>query len=84
MQIDHIEPFKQGGKCEFGNLIASCRSCNHRKHTLSIEDFRTEIEKSLIRLERDYPTFRMARRFGLVVVNPEPVKFYFETLEELL
>lgn len=82
MQVDHIAPLYNGGADELSNMFPACRSCNHRKHTLSVESFRQEIEKAPERLMRDSPTYRNAVRFGLVV-HPETPKvvFYFEKVE---
>ncbi len=92
MQVDHIEPhwhtlseeqaLKAGikkGSHELENLNPSCARCNKWKSTFDLESFRKVVETSLDRLERDTPNFRLARDFGLVKINKQPVKFYFET-----
>jgi uncharacterized protein (TIGR02646 family) len=85
MQVDHIAPryHKQGnkegkGSNDISNLNPSCARCNKWKSTWSIEEFRDVIQKSLDRLDRDTPNFRLAKDYGLVVVASKKVKFYFE------
>jgi hypothetical protein len=36
--IDHIRPYKLGGKSSFDNCVASCLKCNSRKSHLTIEE----------------------------------------------
>ena len=95
MQVDHIKPVfhnwsysdierwakEHAGDDDFENLNPSCRACNFRKGSLSLEGFRESLEHQLVCLERDF-TYRMAKRYGLVEEHPHEVKFYFETLNE--
>ena len=94
MQVDHIEPhwhtiteeqskkYKiKKGSHNIENLNPSCSRCNKWKSTYSLEQFRTVIEASLDRLERDTPNFRLARDYNLIVENPHKVIFYFERME---
>lgn len=78
MQADHVVPLHLGGKHLISNLLPACRSCNHYKHTLTLEKFREQIFRTSEVLHRDSATFRLAERFGLVKVQPQKVKFYFE------
>jgi len=82
MQVDHIVPLCNGGEDVIGNLLPACRSCNQRKDTLSLEKFRQNIEDFLKVLKRDSSTYRNAVRFGLIIPNPHPIKFYFEKTED--
>ena len=79
MQADHIEPLELGGADELSNLYPSCRSCNHYKHTMTIERFRAALERMPNVLMRDNVTYKNAVRFGLIQ-HPESPKivFYFE------
>lgn len=92
MQVDHIKPKfhnwsesdKQNlllkGYCgddSIDNLNPSCRMCNFRKGTDTIEMFRNAIKHSLVCLERSF-TYRLAKRYGLVKEIPQKVEFYFE------
>lgn len=79
MQADHIEPLELGGKDEISNLYPSCRSCNHYKHTLTLERFRAALTRMPSVLMRDNVTYRNAVRFGLIKHPTDPkIKFYFE------
>lgn len=89
MQVDHLIPMDlyeayaaQGIDLDTReNYMPSCRSCNKYKHTLTIEMFRTSIERWPTVLMRDSTTYRNAVRFGQVAPTPHPVKFYFEKME---
>lgn len=37
--IDHVVPLSKGGTNDSSNLVPSCRSCNIRKRTRSVEMF---------------------------------------------
>ena len=60
------------------NYNPSCISCNSSKSTLTIENWRKEIELKVRRINRDVSGFRLLKRFGLVVETGIPVKFHFE------
>lgn len=81
MQVDHIHPQYRGGKDDMENLNPSCRMCNFRKGTLSIEHFRKEIE---YQAEGVCKTFqgRMSLAYGLIERVNKPIVFYFETLTD--
>lgn len=38
-QIDHKTPICRGGGNSLDNLVPSCRSCNAKKHDLTVEEF---------------------------------------------
>lgn len=82
IQIDHVVPIHNGGPDTKDNMLPACRSCNHYKHTLDIEDFRDSIERFPDVLMRDNVTYKNAVRYGLVIPNPKPVVFYFEKRRE--
>ena len=67
------------GADEIDNMYPSCRSCNHYKHTLTIEKFRKSLECMPNVLMRDSVTYKNAVRYGLIK-HPETCKieFYFE------
>ncbi len=83
MQVDHIHAKYLGGEDVLENFNPSCRSCNNRKQTFSIEGFRKELEMAHERLLRDCTTYRIANRFGLVGELKHSVKFYFEEYENV-
>lgn len=82
MQIDHVVPLRKGGDDKLENMLPSCRSCNHYKSTLDVEDFRKMIEKMPDTLMRDSVTYKNAVRFGVVIPNKVSVVFYFENHPE--
>ena len=60
------------------NMNPDCPPCNIDKHSLSLDSWRVNIERSNAMMMRDVSTFRRAVRYGLVVLNTAPVLFYFE------
>lgn len=85
MHIDHVIPlngWKEKGTDTIDNMLPACRSCNCYKNHMPLESFRSLVEKMPDTLMRDSTTYKNAVRFGLVIPNPHPVKFYFETLDE--
>ncbi len=68
------------GNDNIENLLPSCQSCNLAKNDISLEDFRLLISNRVNRLEESSSTYRMAKKFGLVVEIEKPIIFYFETL----
>ena len=81
MQVDHVIPIALGGADILPNMLAACVGCNKAKGALTVERFRAEVEKWLRYLEKDYITYRNARRFGLVEEHPQKVVFYFEDMK---
>lgn len=90
MQADHVIPmefyksYKAIGKDidTIENMLPACRSCNHRKSTLSVDQFREAIERWPAILARDSVTYKNAVRFGMVEPHPHKVTFYFERKEK--
>lgn len=81
MQVDHVIPingWREQGADTLDNMLPACRSCNHYKDTLTLDDFREMVERMPDTLARDSVTYKNAVRFGVVVPNPHPVVFYFE------
>lgn len=83
MQVDHIESLERGGADDINNMYPACRSCNHYKHTYTLEDFRKALERMPSVLMRDSVTYKIAVRFGIIkhIANPKVV-FYFEKERE--
>ncbi|MDE5704037.1 MAG: HNH endonuclease [Bacteroidales bacterium] len=91
MQVDHIVPIwhnihdgtlklmrvTRGNDC-IDNLFPSCRACNFRKGTLSIEQFRQQIKEQCDTMLRTFQG-RMSLAYGLIERVDKPVVFYFET-----
>lgn len=78
MQVDHVMPLRKGGADSLDNMLPACRSCNHYKSTLTLEQFRANIERMPEVLTRDNATYKIAARFGVIKVVCPKVKFYFE------
>lgn len=83
MQVDHIvalNAYKNQGTDTLHNMFPACRSCNHYKSSMSLESFRSMLENMPKALMRDSVTYKNSVRYGLVIPNPKPVKFYFEKI----
>lgn len=65
------------GKDELSNYMPACRTCNFRKGTMDIENFRKEVELQAERLMKTFQG-RMSDAYGLVNYTPHAVEFYFE------
>ncbi len=84
MQVDHIEPvyWAEIGRLKpnetIDNYMPSCRACNFYKSIFSIEQFRHNLQEVLMRNVRRAFDYRLAVKYGLVVENVKPIKFYFE------
>lgn len=89
MQVDHMIPidmydaYKTIGQDlnDMENLLPACRSCNHYKHTLTVDKLREMVERGPEILARDSVAYRMAVRFGTVKPDPKKIVFYFERAE---
>ena len=64
------------------NLMPSCRSCNQYKATMDLEKFRHMLSGIPKRLARDISTYNIALRYGMIEEHNEPIRFYFEKVEE--
>ena len=82
MQADHIEPFYRGGTDEIDNFLPSCRSCNHYKSTLNLEEFRNWMQTLPNRMLKNNVNYRNLIRFGIITVDESPVRFYFEKMKD--
>jgi len=60
------------------NLNPACAPCNIDKHSMTLEGWRDQMQRSNEVLLRDVSTFRRAVRYNLVTLNAEPIVFYFE------
>ena len=84
-QVDHQiakRKFSNQKDADFwDNLMPSCRACNIRKNTMSIEIFRAELSRDIEQLKRDSPKFRLLLKYGLIELHQEPVEFYFEKVK---
>lgn len=83
MQIDHMEPLRRGGADDLSNMLPACRSCNHYKATLTVEEFRGYLAGIPRRLMRDSIPFQVGSRFGIVRSETNKPVFYFEQMEDM-
>lgn len=81
MQVDHVFPLRKGGEDILENMFPPCRSCNHYKSTLTVEQFKQMLEKIPHTLTRDSASYRNAVRFGLIKPKAKKITFYFETIK---
>jgi 5-methylcytosine-specific restriction endonuclease McrA len=81
MQVDHVEPFFNGGKDDFCNLMPACRQCNFYKSTFDIITFKNEIHKLIERCKKFF-IIRLAIKYGIISINEWDGKFYFERQKE--
>ncbi len=85
MQVDHIFPKRNFARHfpnlevdAMDNLNPSCATCNRRKDTFTIEDFREQIWLQTERLNKYSSQYRLALTYGLIHETLLPVTFYFE------
>lgn len=60
------------------NLMPACAPCNIDKGPNTLEWWRGKLQRATEVLGRNNPTYRHARRFGLVAETGAPIVFYFE------
>lgn len=90
MQVDHIdavylhEKELNAGEAQqinsIENYMPACRACNFYKSTMSIEQFRKQLETLQERLEKIF-IYRLAKKYGIVKEFKKPVQFYFEKVK---
>lgn len=67
-----------------GNMKPSCAPCNISKATYSLEQWRTVIAGHVDALNRNMPTYRLARKYGLIQETGITVEFHFERVARQL
>lgn len=78
MQVDHVFPIYRGGADDIENMLPTCRACNFYKSTMSLEDFRNQVQTLPERLEKLF-IYRLAKKHGLInETHKRPVQFWFE------
>ncbi|WP_124046066.1 HNH endonuclease [Clostridium perfringens] len=78
MQVDHVKSlYANEGKDEIDNYKPACRACNFYKSTMSLEEFREQLETISDRLEKQF-IYRLGKKYGLVVEISKKIEFYFE------
>lgn len=82
LQVDHVvSVYWHGGDSEIENYMPSCRACNFYKSTMPLEKFREHLLTLPHRLESEF-IYRIAKKYGIVVEEDKPIKFYFEKVSE--
>lgn len=82
--IEHIKPVSKGGSNDISNLLPSCKKCNITKGTKNLEEFRF----SLTLKNNNIPPFKkeqveyLKSKIDLLKIFPQPITFYFETLQK--
>jgi hypothetical protein len=61
------------------NMNPACVPCNIDKHSMSLDGWRRKLQDACNVLARNNPTYRHAKRFGLLSETGAVVTFYFET-----
>lgn len=72
--------FRKPESNRIDNFMPACPPCNIDKHAMKLEDWREKLARTLEVLQRNYPTYRHALRFGMLEEKPAPIVFYFEQL----
>ena len=65
-------------RLNINNQMPSCPSCNINKHSGSIEEFRSLITGFMKHLNEINTQYKIAKRYGLVKEEINPIVFYFE------
>ena len=86
--IDHIKPVLRGYNNYLNpendtieNSNPACPSCNIQKKDFTIEQFRHNIKRFVVSLNKYSTQYKFAKKYGLITENDIEVKFYFETYE---
>jgi hypothetical protein len=76
-----MKPIYRGGADEIANMLPACRSCNHYKSTLGVDEFRSYLYGIPHRLMRDSIPYQVGVRFEIIKNIEENLVFYFEKME---
>ena len=78
MQVDHVKSlYADNGTNELDNYKPACRMCNFYKSTMSLEEFREQLETIPNRAEKEF-IYRLGKKYGLIKEVDKNIKFYFE------
>lgn len=78
MQADHVKALHTCGADDISNMLPACRSCNHYKSTLGLDDFRVYLAGLHNRMLRDNVNYRTLNRFGIIQQAKAEIQFFFE------
>ncbi|MEC8936931.1 MAG: HNH endonuclease signature motif containing protein [Pseudomonadota bacterium] len=62
------------------NFMPACAPCNLSKATYTLDQWRDVLAGYVGALDRNTPTYRMAKKHGLITETQIKVEFYFEKL----
>ena len=61
------------------NMMPACPPCNIDKHSMTLEGWRRKLQDATNVLTRNSPTYRHAKRFGLLAETGAQIVFHFES-----
>lgn len=82
LEVDHIIPRIRGGRDVMENYYPSCRPCNISKGGNTVEEFRKRLTYYYLDQINNNSKFRLMLRHERIILNMEPVRFYFETMDK--
>ncbi len=66
------------------NMNPACPPCNIDKHSMSLEGWRRKLQDACNVLTRNNPTYRHAKRFGLLQETGTEIRFHFESTNAIV
>lgn len=52
--VDHVEPYKRGGRTDFNNLVTACPGCNYGKEAFTLEELGLDNPRDRVPVESDW------------------------------
>ena len=94
MQVDHLasvytntdihHKMTDTEMYDISNLMPACRQCNFYKNTLTLEEYRKRLKDTMWgNLKKEF-NYKLAIKYGLIIENDKPIKFYFEKGENIV
>ena len=81
--VDHVIPVAAGGPDDIMNFLPACAKCNNYKTSMSLKQFRRELQMQVQRARKYSVNFRLAEKYKQITVHETPIVFYFETLGQV-